>query len=84
MLRLLPRSRWALLRLGLLAGLTLVVLPPRWWAAQARYTLAFFLKNRLRDRAGMISFADSGASSGSCSRSKTSPAPTSGFFWFRG
>jgi hypothetical protein len=34
-----------------------VVLPPRWWAAQARYTLAFFLKNRLRDRAGVISFA---------------------------
>lgn len=35
-----------------------MVLPPRWWAAQARYTLAFFLKNRLRDRAGVINFAD--------------------------
>jgi hypothetical protein len=34
------------------------VLPPRWWAAQARYSLAFVLKNRLRDRADAIDFAD--------------------------
>ena len=57
-MRLFPRTTWGRLRLAALLLATLLILPPRWWAAQARYASAGLLVNRVRDHAGVIPFGD--------------------------
>jgi hypothetical protein len=57
-MRIFPRTKWHVARLILIIGITLHFLSPAWWAAQARYSSAFLLKNRVRDQAGVLSFGD--------------------------
>jgi hypothetical protein len=57
-MRLLPRSKWQVARLLLVVGVSFAFVSPAWWAAQARYSFAFLIKNRVRDQAGVLSLGD--------------------------
>jgi hypothetical protein len=57
-MRLFPRTTWGRLRLAVLLLAAFLILPPRWWAAQARYASASLLVNRVRDHAGVLTFGD--------------------------
>lgn len=57
-MRILPRTKWQLARLLLVIGVSFHFVSPAFWAAQIRYTLAMVSPNRMRDHAGVVSFAD--------------------------
>jgi uncharacterized membrane protein YgcG len=57
-MRIFPRTKWQVARLILVLGATFLLVSPAWWAAQARYSFAFLLKNRVRDQARVLSFGD--------------------------
>jgi uncharacterized protein len=57
-MRILPRNKWQVARLLLVIAVSFAFVSPAWWAAQARYSFAFLLTNRVRDRAGVLSVGD--------------------------
>src|SRR5918992_2232277 len=57
-MRILPRNKWQVARLLLVVVVSFAFVSPAWWAAQARYSFAFLVKNRVRDRAGVLSQGD--------------------------
>jgi uncharacterized protein len=56
-MRILPRTRWQWARLILVIGISFKFVSPQWWASQIRYNAAMVSPNRVRDKAGVISFA---------------------------
>jgi uncharacterized protein len=56
-MRILPKNKWQWARLILVVGISFKFLSPQWWGAQIRYSAAMVSPNRVRDKAGVISFA---------------------------
>jgi uncharacterized protein len=56
-MRILPRTKWQWARLILVIGISFKFVSPEWWASQIRYNAAMISPNRVRDKAGVISFA---------------------------
>jgi hypothetical protein len=82
-MRILPRNKRQVARLLLVIAVSFAFVSPAWWAAQARYSFAFLLKNRVRDRAGVLmrEHVRSFFGTGNCAGSK-SPATPRQISWY--
>jgi uncharacterized protein len=57
-MRILPKTRWQLIRLLLVIAVSFAFVSPRWWLTQGRAVRAFLITNRVRDQAGVLSLRD--------------------------